>query len=196
MSLFSEDYSARLSALQDAKWKRVLDVQRPYRWNLNRLCHGTVLEIGCGIGRNLKNLGDRAVGVDINPASVGVARSRGHVAFTPEEFLRSTYSQRGTFDTLLMSHVLEHLDYENARELIRTYLPMLGPQGFVVFECPQELGYRSDETHVRWVDESEIQRQCEGSGLRLIRQYSFPFPRLFGKVFVYNQFEAIARVGE
>ena len=47
------DYAERLETLETARWKRVLDVQAPYRWNLRRLGLGFTLDIGCGIGRNL-----------------------------------------------------------------------------------------------------------------------------------------------
>ena len=64
------EYAQRLQQLQQARWKLALDVQRPYRWNLERLCSGRVLEVGCGIGRNLRNarrLMITPVGVDTNP---------------------------------------------------------------------------------------------------------------------------------
>jgi hypothetical protein len=32
-----EDYTARLEHLEGARWKKLPDVQRPYRWNLRRL---------------------------------------------------------------------------------------------------------------------------------------------------------------
>ena len=74
------DYAERLQRLEGARWKKLLDVQRPYRWNLQRLELGRVLDIGCGIGRNLLNLGDDSVGVDHNVDSVAAARARGLTA--------------------------------------------------------------------------------------------------------------------
>jgi len=48
------DYTERLGKLTGAGWKQRLDVQRPYRWNLRRLTEDRrVLDVGCGIGRNL-----------------------------------------------------------------------------------------------------------------------------------------------
>ena len=32
----SSEYAVRLQSLSGARWKQVLDVQRPYRWNLKR----------------------------------------------------------------------------------------------------------------------------------------------------------------
>jgi len=191
---YGANYARRLSSLQHARWKQVLDVQRPYRWNLNRLCEGRVLEIGCGIGRNLRNLAGRSVGVDTNHAAVGVAVRQGLPAFTLEEWAESASARPNSFGTLLLSHVLEHLTFADAHDLINAYLPYVRPGGLVVIECPQEVGYRSDATHVRWVDHAEIRRQCAALGLTVERQSSFPFPRAIGRAFVYNQFEAVARV--
>src|SRR5688500_14853765 len=104
-----EDYAARLIRLQTASWKRWLDVQAPFRWNLRRLDPGFTLEIGCGIGRNLLHLMGHSVGVDTNEHCVRVARSRGLTAFTPDEFWNSEYNRPGRFDALLLAHVAEHM---------------------------------------------------------------------------------------
>ena len=61
----------------------------PYRWNLRRLRLGRVLDVGCGIGRNLQHLDADAVGVDHNQDSVTIARQRGLTAYVPEAFFHS-----------------------------------------------------------------------------------------------------------
>ena len=72
-----DSYTSRLLAGERAWWRRLFDVQAPYRWNLRRLELGFTLDVGCGIGRNLLHFEGRGVGIDHNPASVDVARSRG-----------------------------------------------------------------------------------------------------------------------
>lgn len=186
-------YTARLTALESARWKRALDVQRPYRWNLRRLHLGRTLEVGCGLGRNLGALAPGSAGVDHNPASVAVARSRGLPAFTTEEFPGRPGSHAGTFESLLFSHVLEHMDGGSAEELVSAHLPHLRPAGRVVFICPQELGYARDATHVQFMDFEGLARLARGLGLDVERQYSFPFPRPFGLVFPHNEFVVVAR---
>jgi len=188
------DYTQRLQRLELASWKRLLDVQAPYRWNVRRLCPGRVLEVGCGVGRNLAHLGDRAVGVDHNPHSVAVARQRGCTAFTPDELDSTGHAQPATYDTLLAAHLLEHLSEPEADDLLTSYLPLVRPGGKVVLITPQERGWRSDATHVRWVGLPELRRTAERLGLHVDTQLSFPFPRPVGRVFRYNEFVQVATV--
>lgn len=186
-------YTERLAALESAGWKQVLDVQRPYRWNLRRLGLGRTLDVGCGLGRNLSVLGPGSVGIDHNPSSVEVARSRGLAAFTPEEFASSPLAVAGSFDSLLFSHVLEHLDAAAAERLVASYVSHVRPGGSVAFICPQELGYARDSTHVWYADFRALSELAGRNGLEVARRYSFPFPRAFGRVFPHNEFVVVAR---
>jgi len=186
------DYALRLQRLELSRWKKLLDVQRPYRWNLRRLELGRVLDIGCGIGRNLVNLGGNGVGVDHNAEAVAVARRRGLAAYTTEEFLASPEAAPGSFDALMLAHVMEHVDADVADGIVSEYLPFLRPGGQIVFITPQEVGFRSDPTHVRFVDLAGLRRHAGALGLSVTRAYSFPFPRPIGKVFRYNEFVLVA----
>jgi len=182
------DYTRRLERLEGVWWKRLLDVQRPYRWNLHRLDLGRTLDIVCGLGRNLVALAVGSIGVDHNPTSVAVARSRGLQAMTPDEFGATEAFRRATFDSLLLAHVIEHMDEEAGRQLVETYLPCLRPRGSVVFICPQERGYASDPTHVRFVNFGDLDRLADSLGLQVNGRYSFPFPRFVGRLFPHNEF--------
>ncbi|GAB3841103.1 hypothetical protein GCM10029963_11350 [Micromonospora andamanensis] len=172
----SEGYTQRLRHLSGARWKRLLDVQAPYRWNLRRLRLGRTLDVGSGLGRNLINLGSGAVGVDHNPTSVAYSRQLGLAAYTVEEFFRSEHARPDAFDSLLAAHLLEHMPAEQAREVVSGYLPFVRPGGRAVFITPQERGYHSDPTHVRFVGFGETADTCRELGLTVLRQYSFPFP--------------------
>lgn len=191
-----EEYADRLSALSLQRWKTALDVQRPYRWNLRRLNLGRVLDVGCGIGRNLTHLGGNGVGVDHNAASIAECRKLGLTAYTSADFHQTAYAKPGMFDSMLLAHVLEHVDESVADEIIAEYLPFVRPGGSVVFITPQERGFPTDPTHIRFVDFAAMKGHAERAGLSVQRAYSFPFPRPAGKVFTYNEFVQVARVPE
>jgi 2-polyprenyl-3-methyl-5-hydroxy-6-metoxy-1,4-benzoquinol methylase len=186
-------YAARLVRLRSVWWKQVIDVQAPYRWNIRRLRLGQTLDVGCGIGRNLHHLGPGAVGVDHSAGSVAIARSHGLTAYTQAEFLASADCVPASFDTILLAHVVEHMDRDTAVSVLGDYLPFLKPGGQAVFITPQEAGYRTDETHVRFVDFDGVADLAAAIGFTITRTYSFPFPRVIGKVFPYNEFVAICR---
>ncbi|MFG2878361.1 class I SAM-dependent methyltransferase [Streptomyces sp. NPDC048337] len=187
-STATSDYTKRLARLEQNGIKRLLPTQAPYRWNLQRLKLGRVLDIGCGLGRNLLNCGPNSVGVDHNPHSVQTCRERGLTAYTPDELAAAPDCGPGSFDSLLAAHLLEHVDEDTAASILEQYLPLVKPGGSVVFITPQEVGFRSDATHIRWVGFEELLRHASRAGIAVKRTYSFPFPRPMGKVFPYNEF--------
>ncbi len=187
----ASSYTARLTRLSGAGWKQRLDVQAPYRWNLRRLLSGRrVLDVGCGIGRNLVGLQHGSVGVDHNPHSVEHCRSLGLEAYTAEEFHTE---QHGKFDGLLLAHVVEHLPPGAESDVLREYLPYLNLGSPVVLICPQERGFATDSTHTTFFDFAGLRGVCAEAGLPVEEAYSFPFPRFAGKLFAYNEFVVLAR---
>jgi SAM-dependent methyltransferase len=184
-------YAERLQGF-DRGWRRLFDVQRPYRWNIRRLELGAVLDLGCGVGRNLMHLGGSGVGVDHSAPSVAHARARGLEAFTPEEFRASAFAQPHRFDSLLAAHVIEHMTFAEAEALVAEYLPFIRPGGRAVFIVPQPAGFRSDPTHVFFFGEPELRRLAERLGLTLRRCYSFPFPQPAGRIFPHNETVMVA----
>jgi len=187
------EYTKWLKRQESIWWKRLLDVQRPYRRHLRSLDLGLVLDVGCGLGRNLHNLAGKGIGVDHNPQSVAAVHARGYKAFVPKDFLASEYGQPGRFDSLLLSHVAEHMHFDEARALVATYLPCLRSDARVVLITPQNAGFRSDPTHVEFFDFSALTRLATDLGLTVEKHYSFPFPRFVGHVFKHNEFVLLAR---
>ena len=139
------------------------------------------------------NLGgrDAGIGIDHNPDAVAAARARGLVAFLPEEFARSSFAG-DRFDSLLFSHVLEHMSSSEAKELVANYLPHLRAGGRVVTITPQEVGFRSDSTHVEFFDLDDLAELARALDLEPVRSYSFPFPRPVGRIFKHNEFVLVA----
>lgn len=187
-----EDYANRLRDKETARWKQVLNVQAPYQWNLRRHALGRTLDVGCGIGRNLETLGQGSLGVDHNAASIEMARARGVNALTVEEWEKSELRVPESFDGMLLAHVVEHMPPEMGEQVVADYLPYLKPGGKVLFICPQERGYASDPTHVRWTTGEDLMDLATTLGLRPAKWRSFPFPRIAGKAFVYNEFNVVA----
>lgn len=189
----SDEYTDRLVTLQTVWWKRILPVQAPYRYNVRRLGLGFTLDVGCGLGRLLKHLDGNGVGVDHNPDFVAHCRREGLIAYLPTEFEAAPEAVAGRFDSLVLAHVVEHLDADVTDELLATYLPYVRPGGFAHFITPQEVGYRSDPTHVRFIDFEALHALAARHGLTIVKSYSFPFPRPVGKAFIYNEFNVLAR---
>lgn len=188
------DYRDRLVSRSQVWWKRLIPVQAPYRFNVRRLCPGLTLEIGCGIGRNLGHLGPgRAIGVDHNAASVATARANGLEAFEPQAFRESAAAAKATFDHLLCAHVAEHMAHDDFIALVSSYLLYLKPEGTFVVITPQEKGYATDPTHVRFVDFTAIRDDLQALGFVTTFLRSFPFPRCFGRFFPYNEFVVVGR---
>jgi len=193
MKTQDKEYAGRLYKNQYVWWKRLLDVQRPYRWNLRRLKPGFVLDIGCGIGRNLIHLDGKGIGIDHNLAAVEIAKKKGLQVFTPDEFHTSEYNIPLRFDSLLLAHVAEHMTEKEAIKLLEIYFPLLKNNGNLIIITPQETGYKSDATHVQFVNFDVQRRIIKALNLEFVRQYSFPFPRFFGSFFKYNEFISIGR---
>lgn len=193
-SSLTEAYAGRLEARQVSRWRKYLGVQLPYRWNLRRMRPGFVLDVGCGVGRNLGHLDGTGVGVDPNEACVQTARALGFEAFTPLEFERRLVVEHWRFDSLLIAHVLEHIGFDDGVALITRYVKYLQPGGRVILIAPQEAGYRSDRTHVEFIDADKLKILCARAGLTVTRAYSFPFPRFIGRFFKYNEFVVVGVV--
>jgi SAM-dependent methyltransferase len=185
-----DDYALRLVALQSVTWKERLRFLDPYGWHIRVVCKGDVLEVGSGIGRNLRALKGRSLGVDHNKYAVEYANSKGLKSQTVDAFFASNPPE-AKFDTLLMAHLLEHIDESTQKVIFEKYLPYLRENGKIVLICPQEKGFNSDKTHIRWVDHATQVNLLESLGCTQIKTRSFPFSRKYGKIFIYNEFVAV-----
>lgn len=183
-------YSERLQRLQLAPLKSRLRFADPYRAHFLALRLGRTLEVGCGVGRVLDFLRPNAVGVDHNVESVRICNERGLEAHTPEDFM-VRYGE-DEFESLVFSHVLEHMKEEKAVEVLGMYLPYLRKGGRVILITPQERGQKSDPTHVTFMDHDRVASVCAHVGLNISVQCSFPLPRPLGRFFLYNEFVTVA----
>ena len=189
----SSAYAKYLASSQGIWWKRLLDVQAPYRYNLRKIDTGFTLDIGCGTGRNLHHIKGNGVGIDHNKKSVEIAKRAGLCAFIPEEFEESKYNLPERFDSILLCHVAEHMRIDEVTALLSKYMSLLKCGGKVILVTPQEAGFKSDKTHIEFMDFEKLKHIINKNGAILQKQYSFPFMRFVGKLFKYNEFVVIAR---
>jgi predicted SAM-dependent methyltransferase len=103
----------------------------------------------------------------------------------------SEYNVAERYDSLLTAHVAEHMTKQEFINLLSTYLPLLKIGGKVIVITPQEYGYKTDNTHVEFVDFDNIKGTFTQLGLLTEKQYSFPFPRIAGHLFQYNEFVSV-----
>ena len=185
-------YTARLNRLGNKKWKILLGTQRQFKAPITSLSLGKTLEIGCGVGRVLPWL-PNSIGVDHNSTSVAAARARGLTAFTNEEFHLSEFAISKSFDSLLMAHLLEHMAEDERNTIMKKFRKYLKPEGRLVIICPQEAGFRSDSTHIEYLDFNAIKEYGLRHDFVVELAKSNPFPRFFGKLFKYNEFFVVLK---
>jgi SAM-dependent methyltransferase len=115
----------------------------------------SILEIGCGNGKNLSKFlenGFSVFGVEPDPAARAVAIKAVVNVFagTAEELPENIKSRK--YDVILMSHVLEHCQDINAA--VSNVNEFLKPGGICIVETPncQSLGFRSYQGEWPWSD--------------------------------------------
>jgi 2-polyprenyl-3-methyl-5-hydroxy-6-metoxy-1,4-benzoquinol methylase len=94
-----------------------------------------LLEIGCGNGQTLtrlSELGWQAEGVDVDPVSVGIARSHGLKVSLGN--LKEVGFAKNSFDAILMNHVFEHI--HEPLTFLKECSRILKPHGKLVMITP------------------------------------------------------------
>ena len=99
-----------------------------------------ILDVGCADGRLLdwyaaSRAGDRLEthGIEMNESAAAIARRRGHRVVTGR-FELDRELERGTFDLILASHVVEHVD--DPRAFAQRAADLLAPNGLFVLATP------------------------------------------------------------
>jgi len=190
---FDEQYTAYQL---NRSWLRRI-IRRGYLLSAMRLCRGATLDFGCGIGEQLALLPNGSVGLEVNPATVAHCQKRGlpvrqYEPATDKGLLLDI--QPGHFKTLLMSHVLEHL--EDAAKILQQLVASaarLGIDRFVLI-VPGIKGYSSDITHRTFITEDYLRTNgvFPPAGWKLCSYRRFPFNSSWiGKFFTHNELQIV-----
>src|SRR5262249_24672778 len=97
-----------------------------------------------------------------------------------------------SFDSILAAHVLEHMTRPEAVDLLKDYVSLVKPGGCLILITPQEPGFKSDPTHVQFLDVNALRSIAASAGFHIeFKAYSFPFPRALGRIFKHNEFVTV-----
>lgn len=156
-------------------------VRAAYLRRHRALVRGATLDYGCGVGELLRLLPPDSEGAEISAEAVSYCRSQGLTVRQlelSEEELDISWIPDGRFQTVLLSHVLEHL--ADPASGLREILRVGAAKGLsrVVVVVPGWAGYLTDPTHRTFVDEAYLRRagllECLPDGWRLLTKRSFP----------------------
>jgi SAM-dependent methyltransferase len=164
-----------------------------------RESRGPTIDFGCGIGELLCRLPAGSLGIEVNPASVAHCQAQGLDVrlYDPQAdayrfgFLDSSSIQ---FRSLIVSHVLEHLD--NPLQSLAAILSACRDRGIdrVIVIVPGRRGFAKDPTHRVFVTPAMLLSGIDhdGAGFVVARSGFFPFPwESAGDFFVYNEFHIV-----
>jgi SAM-dependent methyltransferase len=162
-----------------------------------------VIELGCGNGGLLMSVRDEGhdvVGVEPDPSARAVSETAGLRVYAgsaeslPQALL--TDHPPGSFDIVLMRHVLEHcLDPLKALQSARM---LLKPDGKLLCETPNNdaLGLRLAGPAWNWLDvprhmnfftESSLRAACEAAGFRVVELDYCGYLRQFDRTWIETE---------
>src|SRR5579859_5577867 len=140
----------------------------------------TVLDVGCGRGvflQMLRDSGINPVGVDIFPEAVRRSKEMGFDQVFCSDALSFLRQHQASFDGILCSHVIEHVPYDDAVELVRSAFDALTPGGrlVVVTPNPRDLSvigelFWLDPTHVRPYPMALLDAMLQSVGFAVVHQ--------------------------
>jgi len=131
---------------------------------------GRVLDVGCGIGDFLVSC-PGAVGVDINPFTVGFCRKRGLEAHQVEEGLFPF--KTGSLDSAILDNLIEHLD--DPQPTFKEVFRVVRPWGRILIGVPGRRGYEVDSSHRRFYDVRGLVELMLQQGCMKRRIFGAPF---------------------
>jgi SAM-dependent methyltransferase len=99
-----------------------------------------VLDLGCGNGRFLRALIDRGIknvkGIDISEDAVAACNEAGLPAEKVADLHLFAEREKGSFEIVLMLHVLEHIEKEGIIPTLRLVRQLIAPGGMLLIAVP------------------------------------------------------------
>ena len=192
VNLFSKDYFSH-GPYKGAKISGISRFLGKYYWSrrfyaklVSRITPhaGKIFEIGCGFGDLLVFLENdfQTAGIDISPYAIKEAHKR----LRKTKLFVMTSRQIGrldhnSFDTIIASHVLEHL--KNPKPVIKIVAKLLKPRGifFIVVPNPDSLGRKiKGKNWVGYRDKTHTSLYNPSKWFKLLEQDGFIIQKTFG----------------
>ncbi len=130
------------------------------------LCAGAVIELGCGPGElssTIAECGLSVVGVDKNLEKIGQARKRyPHIEFIEADILSLPHAGK-SYDTVVLSEVLEHVSEEAGDRMLSTAWSFVAPGGRLIVSVPNE-DCVPHANHIREFDQKSLKRLLDRLG--------------------------------
>jgi len=154
-----------------------------------------VLDIGCGRGEFLELMREAGVparGIDLNPESVDLCRSKGLEAEVADLFSYLDGVVDGTLDGIFSAQVVEHLPPDRVPEMIRLAARKLARGGVLAIETPNPAclaifatHFYLDPTHTRPVPSALLAFYMQECGIGNVERHDLSpavesFPSLAG----------------
>jgi len=158
------------------KWLRYMLFIRPIVHQLQ----GYVLDIGCGPGVYLEYYPGPSLGIDAHPNNIRICKAKGVRAIQEDA---NQFVKEETFDTILISHVLEHLD-NPAGVIENAYLSLkYGGRIIIIVPCYEgfAVGLNGENAHKHFIDEDYINEKMKSLGGK--KMHSSIFPPLLGGIY-------------
>jgi len=175
------EYLTNRSAFQF--WAR-----KPFLSSLSPYLPGKVLDAGCGIGEFSQYCRGEYYGIDINPYCVEHVSSMGKVC--RQASVDSIPFEDHTFDSVLLSHVFEHIDKPD--RTLQEIHRVLRPGGIFMILVPMQKGFHKDSTHVRFYTKETLKNTVEAQNFSFLKSWYFPLPfKIFGDFLYFNELRGV-----
>ncbi|MCK5680141.1 class I SAM-dependent methyltransferase [bacterium] len=145
-----------------------------------KLVTGKTIDFGCGIGEMLQRLPSGSIGLEINKSTVDYCKQKKvniQLYHPDKDNYQLSEFKPSVYDTLLISHVLEHL--EQPEIVIRSLLTACTRLSIkkIVIIVPGKKGFSFDKTHKTFINSAFFRNNNLNTveKFQITKQQYFPF---------------------